>query len=243
VDVERFDTLARIVGSRVSRRVAVGVVATGLLGVTGPDEVEARCSRRKPCGPCKRCRKGRCKQVRCGGQICRCPNGNPCADRNDCQSAYCADLGGAFACSACSRSTQCGSDVNGSCVCRVNGRCATALTDTFAPSCAGCPSGWICGDEVTPRGIPCHAPCGSSGVCGVPDDCKSAHAGGCGDGGQCFQPLGRGPTRCGASVTNTCGCISHRQCATDHGAGAFCVQITGPRCTCGAFSTFCAVQR
>ena len=39
--------------------------------------------------------------------------------------------------------------------------------------------------------------------------------------------------RCGHStVTGSCGCTSHQQCADTHGVGAFCVAIEGGLCTC-----------
>src|SRR5215213_7160675 len=61
MEAERFDALSRLVGSRTSRRMAVALAATGLLGLAMPDVAEARCSTRNPCPDCKKCRKRRCK--------------------------------------------------------------------------------------------------------------------------------------------------------------------------------------
>ena len=94
--------------------------------------------------------------------------------------------------------------------------------------------------------VSCYPPCGSSEICGVADACK-VDKGTCGNGGKCFQPLGGGPTRCGQSTGEvgapSCGCTSHQQCVTNHGAGAFCVTFTPGGCTCGGATTFCAVPR
>ena len=45
MDADRFDTIARVIGFRTSRRLAVGLVATGLLSLTVPDTVAAHVRR------------------------------------------------------------------------------------------------------------------------------------------------------------------------------------------------------
>jgi hypothetical protein len=42
MDSARFGTLTRLIGSRTSRRVAVGLEATGMLSVAVPDAEAAR---------------------------------------------------------------------------------------------------------------------------------------------------------------------------------------------------------
>ena len=61
MQAERFDTLSRLIGARTSRRMAVGLAATGLLSLAIPEAAAARCSTRKPCPDCRKCRKHRCK--------------------------------------------------------------------------------------------------------------------------------------------------------------------------------------
>jgi hypothetical protein len=96
---------------------------------------------------------------------------------------------------------------------------------------------------VTCRGGLCEITCSQADRCRGEDACKGEDVN-CGPGGgHCFQPLGGGPTRCGIpTATSSCGCASHQQCANAHGAGAFCVEITGPDCRCGGSATFCAIQ-
>jgi hypothetical protein len=79
MDTARFDTLTRFVGSRTSRRAAVGLTVAGLLASATPDADAARCSKAKPCPECKRCRQRRCK-----------PKGNGTAcSAGACQNGVC----------------------------------------------------------------------------------------------------------------------------------------------------------
>jgi hypothetical protein len=55
MDDARFDALARFIGSRTTRRLAVGLVAAGLLGMAVPGVEAARCSKTKPCRECQQC--------------------------------------------------------------------------------------------------------------------------------------------------------------------------------------------
>lgn len=90
MDEVRFDRLARMVGSRASRRAALVVLAgAGLgsaLGIAGMGDAEAaKCSKKKPCeGVCVRCKQGKCKKAKagatcaasggaCAGTDCVCP--------------------------------------------------------------------------------------------------------------------------------------------------------------------------
>jgi len=71
MDVDRFDALARALTSAHPRR---GVLATtlggalGLLGLAHPDAGEAK---KKPCPPCKKRKKGKCKGRLPDGASCR----------------------------------------------------------------------------------------------------------------------------------------------------------------------------
>ena len=80
MDADRFATLTRLVGSRTSRRVAVGLAATGLLSIAVPDAEAARCNKQTLCPVCRRCRRHRCRPDRTqNGAICSfgftCDNG------------------------------------------------------------------------------------------------------------------------------------------------------------------------
>ena len=94
MDAERFDALTRLIGSRTSRRIAVGLVAAGLLTIVVPEAEALRCSKTKPCPECQRCRRRRCKPDMT-------KNGTPCAgDTGTCAEGVCGDCGkpGAFCC-------------------------------------------------------------------------------------------------------------------------------------------------
>jgi hypothetical protein len=94
MDADRFDTLTRRIGSRTSRRVAVGLAAAGLLGIAVPEPVAARCRRATSCDPrrfptchnsidCRRVKNvdsGRCACIHdsCGPQ---CRTGSECPSK------------------------------------------------------------------------------------------------------------------------------------------------------------------
>ena len=61
MDAHRFDALTHFIGSRTSRRGAVGLAATGLLSFAVPDAAAARCSKQKPGPVGKKCKRHRCK--------------------------------------------------------------------------------------------------------------------------------------------------------------------------------------
>jgi hypothetical protein len=81
LDAERFETLTRLIGSRTSRRMAVGLAATGLLSIAVPDAEAVRCNQQTLCPVCRRCRRHRCRPDRtqdgdiCGGFGYVCDNG------------------------------------------------------------------------------------------------------------------------------------------------------------------------
>src|SRR4051812_18157104 len=81
MDAARFDHLARSLTLGGSRRRALTatVSALGVLGLAGPDDLEAK--KKKPCPPCKKRRNGKCKA--------KLPNRTGCAG-GTCQDGSCA---------------------------------------------------------------------------------------------------------------------------------------------------------
>jgi hypothetical protein len=80
MDAARFDTLTRLIGSRTSRRVLVGLAASGLLGIAVPDAEAAKCSNKKPCPECYQCKKHKCRVL----------TGTACRGGGTCQSGVCS---------------------------------------------------------------------------------------------------------------------------------------------------------
>jgi hypothetical protein len=106
IDAERFDAITRIVGSRASRRLAVGLVVAGLLGITGPPAEAARCTKQSPCPECQKCKKHKCKPV----------NGILCTGGGTCTNGVCT---APSACTpACTGGKAC--QANGTCACPPN---------------------------------------------------------------------------------------------------------------------------
>jgi hypothetical protein len=85
MDAQRFDRLAKTLRTR---RFALGLVAgfAALLGVSH-DEAAAKC--KKKCGPCKRCKKGKCKPK---------PGSPPCGPCSVCRAGSCVALCSAAEC-------------------------------------------------------------------------------------------------------------------------------------------------
>jgi hypothetical protein len=110
MDAERFDTLTRFISSRTSRRVTVGLVATGLLAITVPEaETKAvRCSETTPCPGCYRCKKHKCKKN----------NGASCTG-GTCQKGSCRCTGAGFSCTdvalCCQQEQACLAESCGAC--------------------------------------------------------------------------------------------------------------------------------
>jgi len=94
MDADGFDTLARLVGSRTSRRLAIGLATTGLWSLSVPEAEAARCSKQNPCPECKRCKRHRCKpaatQTACSGGAGACVKGTCCPVQRACGSTCCA---------------------------------------------------------------------------------------------------------------------------------------------------------
>jgi hypothetical protein len=150
VDANRFDTLARFVGSRTSRRLAIGLAAMGLLSIAVPEAEAVRCSQRHPCPACYQCKHHRCRK-QAPGAIC--PNdGNPCTDDVCDETANCRHQ--LKAPGALCRPASCTNGVaTQQATCDGNGTCPNAVTHDCAP--------YTCSPT---------APACLTG-CGGPDDC------------------------------------------------------------------------
>ncbi|HEU5434314.1 MAG TPA: hypothetical protein VFU81_21760 [Thermomicrobiales bacterium] len=132
MDGSRFDRIARLAGSRASRRGALAALAGaglgGALGFGGPDEAAAKpCRRGKQCGLCGRCKNGRCK-ARKDGALCA-------VDGGECQGKTCVCPNDAWLCppapACCDTGQACFVDVYG------------------AAGCGNCPSVVdICHDDI-----------------------------------------------------------------------------------------------
>jgi hypothetical protein len=82
MDADHFDGFARLIGSPASRRLAVGLIAMGLLGTGVPDAAAVKCSKQHPCPKCKKCKHHRCKPDAT-------KNGNTCAPGKRCLNGTC----------------------------------------------------------------------------------------------------------------------------------------------------------
>jgi len=101
--------------------------------------------------------------VDCGGPTCpRCPNGQGCVSRDDCQSAMCNLQ--INICQACMTSGDCGEDANGNCHCypTVQGPrvCGKGGMPDLVTSCTLCPAPKFCW-QPQPSEIFCVWQCGT----------------------------------------------------------------------------------
>jgi hypothetical protein len=174
VEAERFDTLSRLIGSRTSRRKAVALAATGLLGIAAPEAAAGRCSRRKSCPECKRCKKQRCKpDATQNGAACTGVSGGTCEGGACClgllancsYAKQCCQNDGKLACAPIGNlgQAQCCRPLGGAC-----------STPGQWEECCGLAAGGslvTCGSENTcgGRGARCHRPdlCASGVCCGI----------------------------------------------------------------------------
>ena len=176
MDAGRFGTLLRSLSSRPSRRGALAGLIGGvadLLVLRHSSEAAGRRRCRRPCGDCKRCRRGRCHKTnhgkRCQRGECKPkPNGTACANYGSCQGGTCIPhiCAGQNACQA-------GFTVSG---CHRNGAsttCVCLVTADGAPFCGAggftsdcsttpCPAGETCINDYGPfcgGGLRCGQPC------------------------------------------------------------------------------------
>lgn len=150
MDAARFDALARSFRIGYSRRTMLGFGLGGLLGTLGLESTVARKHKKHK----KKHKKPTChdgnqngseSEIDCGGGCPRCANGRTCASRDDCAGALCT--GGT--CTACAENSQCGTDVNGECVCLQPGDngpfvCTTNIYTGPFTSCASCAASTYC---------------------------------------------------------------------------------------------------
>jgi hypothetical protein len=260
MDSNRFDAFARTLSAGRSRRGVTRLVGglalagpAALLALLGSDAKRKKRKKKKKktrvtgCSSDRQCTGGRV----CRAGSCECPLAAPhwCGSANACVPA--CPTGMVFDPAFCG----CDCAVRRSCCQCTGGNSPFCTTEIDNPI--------FCAAECSQRNpggtpfIPALASadmtgtCNASGRCDVTcapvsfttDACQQS-GGRCQGDLQPFQPLGGGPPRCGRSTNPipSCGCTSHQQCADNHGAGAFCVQITGNQCNCGGASTFCATQ-
>ena len=80
MDAPRFDRLTRALTTAGSRRRALGGLLLGSLGLLGSHRDEASAKKKKPCPPCKKRKKGKCKA--------KLPDGTACSG-GTCQGGSC----------------------------------------------------------------------------------------------------------------------------------------------------------
>jgi hypothetical protein len=209
----------------------------------------------------------------CNGATGQCealPNGQSalgCAAPHVCCGGTCCDpinqCNAAGTCATCAQvcpdtCSACFNLADGSTIC--GGASSSCLSGESCRSTDDCAAGKVCATSFTRRPDNSTSQfCGTPGACWTVIPCSScphdadacSGTSPCGSGGQCYRPFGGGNSRCGVSTgvigVGSCGCTSHGQCETNHGAGSFCVTFTpGGACTCGPESphtTFCALPR
>jgi hypothetical protein len=126
----QFDALARSLTDRRSRRGALAAVVGGALGVAGLAKTDAK--KKKPCPPCKKRKKGKCKKTlpdgtSCSGGTCqggRCLAAVPPPATGDCPSGHKPCDGG------CIPSSQCCDNAD----CPVSGQVCTAARQCVCPA-------------------------------------------------------------------------------------------------------------
>jgi hypothetical protein len=242
VDGHRFDNLAKSLRSRRSIvGLAVGLVA--LAGVNRDETAAKKC--KKKCGPCKRCKKGKCKpklgSPRCGP--CSFCEGGAC--RALCPRAECVESGGEEVClkecdPPCDTCSEC-NRIQGRCEPLCDGPCEECQSGNCVPKAAGA----SCGDCHECQGTNCVALCDAnegcfegacedlSGSCtGTSDGCVSGLGEACsfaGAAGHCVKldngaPFCYSKLQCGlenvpiCQVNDDCqnaGFGEHAQCVTD----------------------------
>jgi hypothetical protein len=159
MDAIYFDMFARSLMDGSSRRAALSVGLGGLLAVLGIRESGAKKRKRrkkckKKCGPCQRCKKGKCKR-KAAGTVCG--EGGECLANGSCAvlctvKEECEALGSGCGCSPPSAEgvSHCYGHVN-SCD-EIKQQCE---------STAECPQGWVCQPTGCPGGHYCWPLCGT----------------------------------------------------------------------------------
>jgi hypothetical protein len=182
MEVTQFDDMAKMLGSRKTRRLTLGALLGGALSALGLAEAEAAKSgkcKRQP-GECESCKKGRCKKQngkkKCrAGKILPKANGTSCSV-GTCQSGTCVTTGGG---GGDGGDGDGGGGGQGTCpVCRVRqgGICVNAPAGTTCNGTGKCNGSGTCtpAPNCTPKTGACqiHAVCCSDhcslidGICG-----------------------------------------------------------------------------
>lgn len=154
MDGERFDAVVKQ-AAVASRRGVFGLALGGALAALGGTADAARC--RKRCGPCKRCKHGRCRLT---------PNGSACGSGNVCFNGVCVMAG---TCSGakdyCSVDTVCGLVANDCrCFATVDG---SSICGTYGITCGG-------------SGCTSDSQCGPGEACVCAAGCSNCPGNGCG---------------------------------------------------------------
>ena len=193
MDAQRFDTIVKTLRTR---RSMLGLVAGigAMLGVGADEATAKKC--KKPCGPCKRCKKGRCRPR---------PDDTPCGQGGRCLKGRCNP---APICSAVN--ARCSVDNPGACcsgicrgadqTCRRGNNGADCLTDNDCIS--GTCVGYRCQGYVDCTGAPLGTICHTDGGCAF-DTC-----------GSCWN---EGSSTCCKIVAEAKICTSPSQCQAGQG--------------------------
>lgn len=251
MDAHRFDG---IVQALPTRRSLLGFAAAfaAMLGLGEHDAAEARC--KKTCGPCRRCKKGKCKPK---------PGDIPCGPCSRCQAGQCKALCNPDDCvddgeeDVCRRVCDPPCDVCSFCnqilgQCEVN--CAAAFCtpsgcrvpcDPPCGECSVCDFGEcvaLCDSQqcVNDRcELPCQPPCGDdeeclAGACYPVCDPPCEGGQGCIAGGECVDFAGGCPAGPHACFTGEpVSCLGSFRCVTTSDGSPFCAQGV----TCDACET------
>jgi hypothetical protein len=155
MDAVRFDNLTRLIGTGITRRTTLLLLAG--LGVQGhglSDPAAAR-SRRgcRRCDECESCRRGRCHksasdEKRCSRGRCRPKaNGTSCSGGGTCQNGRCRCASGMSRCGGVCVNLQTDPRNCGSCGarCQLFAACSAGTCDCVPSSCALVPNSICCG--------------------------------------------------------------------------------------------------
>jgi hypothetical protein len=181
MDANRFDALARVIVARTTRRVAVGLAVSGLLGVAVPDAEAARCSKTRPCPACKRCKRQRCRKdvtqngTGCTGGTCQngvctaeCSSAQDCTGTDtDCRTRTCSNgtCGTSFTAAGVAITAQTAGDCKKT-VCDGAGGFHEVPDSTDLPN-----DGNPCTDDLCTAGVPSHPDKHDGEICNTTGSC------------------------------------------------------------------------
>ncbi|MFM9106534.1 MAG: hypothetical protein ACKOWF_07525 [Chloroflexota bacterium] len=188
MDSSRFDAMIRDLAAGESRRSVLGAAGAGLLaalGFAGP--AAAKCGKNKPCGECRRCKKGKCKKkpdgAQCSGGTCQ--RGQCAASCTpSCAGRECGGNGCGGSCGSCPATESC--NASGICVCTPDCAGKVCGDDGCGGSCGSCAANQTCSDGA----CQCVPSCGgrNCGPDGCGGSCGSCVLGNSCSGGQCGVP-------------------------------------------------------